>query len=228
MDEQRPDSTITEEIRASIELRQQLLQSDTIERIGVISALITHAYERGGKVLIFGNGGSAADAQHVAAEFLGRFRRNRPPLSALALSADIASITAIGNDYAFDQVFERQVEAHGAAGDVAIGLSTSGASENVIRGIRAAKRKGLTTVGLSGDGGQLRHEVEYAVSIPATDTARIQEAYMLICHILAELVERSLFEPTAIEADRILVEDPVLFDRSGPLDRERTQAGATG
>jgi D-sedoheptulose 7-phosphate isomerase len=194
------ESAIRDEIRTSIEVRQELLEGDAVERIAHVAEVLSAACANGGKVLVFGNGGSAADAQHIAAEFVGRFRRDRRPLPALALSADIASITAVGNDYAFEAVFERQVEAHGVAGDVAIGLSTSGASENVIRGIRAAKRRGLTTVGVSGEAGSLRNEVEYALCIPATDTARIQEAYMLVCHMLCEVVERTLFGSAAGDA----------------------------
>jgi D-sedoheptulose 7-phosphate isomerase len=190
------EAAIRDEIVESVAVRKRLLEGDAVQRIGAVAALMSRACSTGRKVLVFGNGGSAADAQHVAAEFLGRFRRDRRPLPALALTADVASITAVGNDYAFENVFERQVEAHGVAGDVAIGLSTSGASENVIRGIRAAKRSGLTTVGLSGERGPLREEVDHPLCVPATDTARIQEGYMLICHILCELVERSLFEPT--------------------------------
>jgi D-sedoheptulose 7-phosphate isomerase len=193
--EQWVEAAVHEEIRASIDVRQQLLDDDSVARIALVARVVSQACANGGKVLVFGNGGSAADALHIAAEFVGRFRRDRRPLPALALPADLASITAVGNDYAFEQVFERQVEAHGVSGDVAIGLSTSGASENVIRGIRAAKRNGLTTVGLSGNRGQLREEVEHPLCIPATDTARIQEAYMLICHIVCEIVERTLFEP---------------------------------
>ena len=193
------ETTIRDEIQESIDVRQRLLEVDTIKRIGVVAEVISRACANGGKVLVFGNGGSAADAQHIAAEFLGRFRRDRRPLPALALSADIASITAVGNDYTFADVFERQVRAHGVEGDVAIGFSTSGASENVLRGIRAASNKGLTTVGLSGERGQLREEVEHALCVPTRDTARIQEAYMLICHIMCEVVERTLFEPNGGE-----------------------------
>lgn len=189
------ETTIRDEIQDSIDVRQRLLEADTVKRIGVVADVVSRACANGGKVLVFGNGGSAADAQHIAAEFLGRFRRDRRPLPALALSADIASITAVGNDYTFADVFERQVRAHGAEGDIAIGFSTSGASENVLRGIRAARSKGLTTVGLSGDRGQLKQEVEHPLCVPTADTARIQEGYMLICHIMCEVVERTLFEP---------------------------------
>jgi D-sedoheptulose 7-phosphate isomerase len=188
------ETVIDEEIRASVEVRERLLEGDAIDRVALVAAVITHACANGKKVLIFGNGGSAADAQHIAAEFLGRFRRDRRPLPALALSADIASITAVGNDYTFQDVFKRQIEAHGAPGDVAIALSTSGKSENVIRGIQAATAKGMTTVGLSGEGGALRWEVQHPLCIPAADTARIQEGYMLLCHIICEIVERTLFD----------------------------------
>lgn len=189
------ETVIDEEIRASVEVRERLLEGDAVDRVALVAATVAHACANGKKVLIFGNGGSAADAQHIAAEFLGRFRRDRRPLPALALSADIASITAVGNDYTFDDVFKRQIEAHGAPGDVAIALSTSGMSENVIRGVQAATAKGMTTVGLSGEGGTLRWDVEYPLCIPAADTARIQEGYMLLCHIICEIVERTLFDP---------------------------------
>ena len=191
------EAAIRDEIRASIEIRERMLDDDSVPRICLVADVVSACCSRGGKVLVFGNGGSAADAQHVAAEFLGRFRRDRRPLAALALSADIASITAVGNDYAYAEVFERQVEAHGCDGDVAIGLSTSGESENVVRAVRAARRKGLITVGFSGEGGRLRHEVDHAFCVPSTDTARIQEAYMLMCHLLCEVVERTLFEPAS-------------------------------
>src|SRR5947209_9724029 len=129
------ETVIDEEIRASIEVRERLLESAMIDRVALVAAVVTRACATGKKVLVFGNGGSAADAQHIAAEFLGRFRRDRRPLPALALSADIASITAVGNDYTFHDVFQRQIQAHGGPGDVAIALSTSGKSENVIRGV---------------------------------------------------------------------------------------------
>jgi D-sedoheptulose 7-phosphate isomerase len=191
------EEAVREEIRASIELRERLLDSEVVDAIARVADVVSRAYGNGNKLVVFGNGGSAADAQHVAAEFLGRFRRDRRPLPALALSADIASITAVGNDYEFEQVFERQINAHGVAGDVAIGLSTSGRSENVIRAVQAARNQRMTTVGLSGEAGQLRHEVDYALCVPSVDTARIQEAYMLICHIICELVESALFEPAS-------------------------------
>lgn len=194
MADQLVQAAIREEIQDSIDLRVSLLETGIVEKVESIAGLISAGCAAGGKVLVFGNGGSAADAQHVAAEFVGRFRRNRRPLPALALSADIASVTAVGNDYDFAQVFERQVMAHGRSGDVAIGLSTSGNSENVIRAIRAARRQGLTTVGISGERGRLKDEAEHAICLPSPDTARVQEGYMLICHIVCEIVERTLFE----------------------------------
>lgn len=155
---------------------------------------LIQAYKAGKKVLLFGNGGSAADAQHIAAELVGKYYLERKPLPAQALTVNTSSLTAIGNDYAFEQIFARQVEALGNSGDVAIGISTSGNSPNVIRGLQAGKRKRLITVGLTGeDGGTLKGEVDYCICVPSKDTPRIQEAHILIGHILCELVERSLF-----------------------------------
>jgi len=144
--------------------------------------------------LLFGNGGSAADAQHIAAELVGRYYLDRRPLPAEALTVNASSVTAIGNDYDFNQIFSRQVEALGNSEDVAVGISTSGNSVNVIRGVQAAKRKGLITAALTGEGGgSLKGEVDYCICVPSKDTPRIQEAHILIGHILCELVERALF-----------------------------------
>jgi D-sedoheptulose 7-phosphate isomerase len=147
----------------------------------------------GGKVLIFGNGGSAADAQHFAAELLGRFVRERRALPALALTTDTSSLTAIGNDYGYDLVFARQVEAHGRAGDVAIGISTSGRSPNVVKALEAARDIGLLRVGLTGrGGGAVGGLVDLLIDVPHQDTARIQEVHGMVVHMLCELVEESL------------------------------------
>jgi D-sedoheptulose 7-phosphate isomerase len=147
----------------------------------------------GGKVLIFGNGGSAADAQHFAAELLGRFARERPALPALALTTDTSSLTAIGNDYGYERVFARQVEAHGRAGDVVIGISTSGQSANVIAGLAAGRDRGLLTMALSGrGGGRLVTLADVLIDVPDASTARIQEVHGLVIHILCELVEEAL------------------------------------
>ncbi len=155
---------------------------------------LASAFRSGGKVLLFGNGGSASDAQHIAAEWTGRLSRERAALPALALCANTSDLTAIGNDYGFDRVFARLVEAHGREGDVALALSTSGRSPNVTQGVEEARRRGLRTVGLLGKGGgELRERVDLALVVPSDDTQRIQEAHIAIAHALAELVDEILF-----------------------------------
>jgi len=184
---------ISQRIKDSIEVKQRLLGYTEI--CAEVAERIIRAFKSGNKVLLFGNGGSAADAQHIAAELVGRFYLDRPPLPAQALTVNTSSLTAIGNDYTYDQIFSRQIEAFGQADDVAIGISTSGDSRNVIEALRAAKRKGIITIGMTGEsGGQLKAEVDYCICIPSGDTARIQEAHILVGHILSELVEQALFE----------------------------------
>ncbi len=147
----------------------------------------------GGRVLSFGNGGSAADASHLAAELVGPFRRQRQGLSAIALSTDPSVVTALGNDLGFDALFQRQIEAHGRPGDVAIGITTSGRSRNVVAGLRAARDRGLVTVGLTGNGGgDLAGLVRHLVDVPHTDTARIQEVHVMVVHVLCQIVEESI------------------------------------
>jgi D-sedoheptulose 7-phosphate isomerase len=160
---------------------------------------IAEAYRAGGKTLLFGNGGSASDAQHIAAEWTGRLGRERPALPAIALSANSSDVTAIGNDYGFDRLYARLVEAHGRPGDVALAISTSGASANVLAGVEEARARGLRTIGLLGrGGGKLRGRVELALVIPSDDTQRIQESHIAVLHAIAELVDRHLFpEETA-------------------------------
>ena len=186
------EGLIRRRIEVSIAVKSELLkQSTTLAQ--VVEKLIL-VYEAGKKVLLFGNGGSAADAQHIAAEFVGKFYLDRRPLPAEALTVNTSSLTAIGNDYAFEQVFARQVEALGNPGDMAIGISTAGNSSNVFRAVRTAKHKGLITVGLTGaNGGRLKGEVDYCICVPSEDTPRIQEAHILVGHILCELVEERLF-----------------------------------
>ena len=155
------------------------------------AAAIAEAIRRGGKVLLFGNGGSAADAQHVAAEFVGRFERERRALAAIALSTDTSVVTAIGNDYGFDRIFARQVEALGRPGDVAIGISTSGRSPNVVAGLEAARRLGLKTVALTGrDGGAVGAAAAIHINVPSGSTARAQEVHRTLLHVICDLVER--------------------------------------
>lgn len=179
-------------IEASIAVKQRLLKHTEI--CAEVAETIIRAIRRGNRVLLFGNGGSAADAGHIAAEFVGRFYLNRSALPVQALTGDTSCLTAIGNDYAYDSIFSRQIEAFGQAGDVAIGISTSGNSRNVIEAVRAAKQKGMVAVGMTGEsGGQLKAEVDYCICVPSSDTPRIQEAHMLVGHILCELVEHTLF-----------------------------------
>lgn len=183
---------ISRRLRESGELKRRLINegADAIERAA--QAIIT-TLTKGGKVMLFGNGGSAADAQHIAAEFLGRFRRERRPLPAIALTTDTSILTAIGNDYGFEQVFARQVHALGKPGDVVISISTSGQSPNVLAGVRAAREVGLTIIGLiGGDGGEMASLVDIPIVVPSTDTACIQECHITIGHLLCEIVEAAL------------------------------------
>ncbi len=154
---------------------------------------ITECLRSGGKVLTFGNGGSAADAQHFAGELVGRFLRDRAGLPALALTTDPSVITAIGNDMGFDAIFRRQLEAHGRPGDVAVGISTSGRSPNVVEAMRLARHRGLLTVGMSGGGGgRLGGLVHYLIDVPSDETPRIQEVHGMVVHILCQLVEEAM------------------------------------
>ena len=147
----------------------------------------------GNKILIFGNGGSAADAQHLAAEFVNRFKIERPPLAAIALTTDTSLLTSIGNDYHFDDIFFKQVQAFGKMGDIAWGISTSGNSRNVIKAIRTAKMKGLFTIAMTGRGGELATYADLVFSAESDDTARIQEAHITLGHILCDIIDRSLY-----------------------------------
>jgi D-sedoheptulose 7-phosphate isomerase len=182
-------------IRASIAVKELLLQkTEIVSLVAKVSELLIDAFRAGNKVILFGNGGSAADAQHIAAEFVGRFAFNRPALPALALSVNTSCVTAIGNDYGFDLVFSRQLEALAHRGDVAIGISTSGRSPNVLRAMTTAKHMGLHTVGLTGsEGNELVNAVDHCICVPSKETPRIQECHILIGHIISELVEQTIF-----------------------------------
>jgi D-sedoheptulose 7-phosphate isomerase len=183
----------TRVIGESIEAQQGLLGEPVLEQILKAAELVSATLDGGGKVLLFGNGGSATDASHIAAELLGRFQRERRALPALALADNQSTLTAIANDYGFDHVFARQLEGLGQAGDVAVAISTSGGSSNVLAGARAARALGLATIGLTGaEGCELVDAVDVAIAVPSTVTARIQECHILIGHLLCELVEQSL------------------------------------
>lgn len=168
----------------------QKVDLDTIVRT---AKLITNVLSNNNKVLLCGNGGSAADAQHIAAEFVGRFMRERRPLPAIALNTNVSVLTAIGNDYGFEEVFARQVNALGAMGDLLIAISTSGKSPNILRAIEAARRKEIIVVGLTGeDGGTMKDFCDVCIRVPSNVTPRIQEMHIIVGHILCELVEESL------------------------------------
>jgi D-sedoheptulose 7-phosphate isomerase len=186
---------IIQSIEASIAVKKQLVASrETIATIAKVSEIIVAAMDKGNKVMLFGNGGSAADAQHIAAEFVGRFAFDRPPLPAMALSVNTSCLTAIGNDYGFDLAFSRQIDALGRPGDVAIGISTSGNSANVLQAMPVAKKRGMHTVAFAGcTGGKLKNAVDYCLCAPSKDTPRIQECHILIGHIISELVEQAIF-----------------------------------
>jgi D-sedoheptulose 7-phosphate isomerase len=168
--------------------------SENGQRIADVAQKMSQGFRSGRKVLLFGNGGSAADAQHIAAEFVGRFLPDRQPLPALSLSTDTSVLTALGNDYGYQMVFARQIEAHGRAGDTAVAISTSGNSPNVLHAIDAARTKGMFTVGLSGEtGGKMNDRVDVLFRVPSHVTPRIQETHLLLGHILCELIDRDLF-----------------------------------
>lgn len=184
-------------IEASLAAKQKVLADETLlASIVAVSALIEKAFRAGNKVMLAGNGGSAADSQHIAAEFVSRFEFDRPGLPSIALSTDTSMLTAIGNDYGYELVFARQVQANGAAGDVFIGISTSGNSKNVIKAVEACKAKGITTVALCGAGGVLKDLCDYALPVPSTHTPRIQENHILIGHAICGMVEEAIFADT--------------------------------
>ena len=179
-------------LERSIEVHERLL-SVCLSQITAAAEALISAYCRGHKALFFGNGGSAADAQHLAAEFVGRYLRERKPLPALALNANSSAVTAIGNDYGFDQVFARQIQALAQPGDVAVGISTSGNSLNVLEGILCAHKLGLSTVALTGaTGGRLRDCADILIAVPSDETPRIQECHILIGHALSDAVEQAI------------------------------------
>jgi len=186
---------ISEAIQQSVDVKQKILADNNIlDAIREIAETCSQALCLGNKILFCGNGGSAADAQHLAAELSGRFYYDRPPLAAESLTVNTSFLTAIANDYSFDNVFARMLNGIGHDGDVLIGLSTSGNSENVVRAFKAAHEKGIITIGLTGeDGGRLAPLSDFLIKVPSSDTPRIQESHILIGHIICELVEKSIF-----------------------------------
>jgi D-sedoheptulose 7-phosphate isomerase len=187
---------VQDRIQASINVKQDLLSDPVFHDLVANAAMqIVKSLRAGGKVLFCGNGGSAADAQHLAAEFTGRYLKERQALPALALNANSSSVTAIGNDYGYDLVFARQLEALGKEGDVAIGISTSGNSRNVLRALEVAKARSIYTVAFTGaSGGAMKDVADCTIRIPSEETPRIQECHILTGHIICEIVEQVMFE----------------------------------
>lgn len=183
------------QIAASIALKRRLLDRPRIlTRLAEMAAAATAVFRGGGRLLLAGNGGSAADAQHIAGELVGRFMRERAALPALALSTDTSILTALGNDYAFNIVFARQVAAHGRRGDMLLGISTSGNSANVVEALKTARAMGLITAGLTGrGGGRMAPLCDYCISIPSRDTPRVQESMLLLEHVFCGLIEDAMF-----------------------------------
>ncbi len=193
---QMHDHILTELHSSQSTVGRLLVDNTLIAEIELCARAIISTYQKGGKVLLAGNGGSAADAQHIAAEFVSRLKFDRAPLPALALTADTSIITAIGNDYGYPQLFARQVRAYGRPGDVFIGITTSGRSENVLQGFSAASELGLTTIALCGQSGLANGTTcDHLLACPSSITARIQECQIIVAHILCDLVEHALFPP---------------------------------
>jgi len=185
---------INKYLNSSIAVKQKLSQSkDVLSVVSNVSNLVISAYNNGNKVLLAGNGGSAADAQHIAAEFVSRFFFDRPGLPALALTTDTSMLTAIGNDYGYDKLFSRQLQAQSKEGDIFIGISTSGNSENIINAVHMAKELGITSVILCGDGGQLKDLADIAICVPSLITPYIQECHICIGHMICAIVEEIIF-----------------------------------
>ena len=188
-------SVIESQVRASINAKIAVLEDPALlAQVETVSKIVVDAYKNNKKTLLAGNGGSAADAQHIAGELVARFHFHRPGLPSIALTTDSSIITAIGNDYGYEYLFSRQVEAMGNEGDVFIGISTSGNSPNIIKALEACKEKGIITVGLTGAGGGKMNELcNHCIKVPSNETPRIQEVHILIGHILCYLVEDTLF-----------------------------------
>ncbi len=184
---------LSDAVSESCEVKRRTIETCGPVIVQIVGVLTT-ALASGHKLLLFGNGGSAADAQHVAGEFVGRFLKERRALPAIALNTDTAVLTCVGNDYSFENVFARQVEALARPGDVVVGISTSGSSPNVLRGIEAARSLEVMTVGFTGEsGGSLRETADLCLCIPSRVTARVQEAHITVWHVICELVEQRLF-----------------------------------
>jgi D-sedoheptulose 7-phosphate isomerase len=182
-------------ISESISVKQHIIDSPTLNKtIEEVTNLIIATYRKDGAVYFCGNGGSAADAQHIAAELSGRFYYDRPPLAAEALHVNTSYLTAVANDYSYDEIYARYIKGAGRKGDVLVGISTSGNSKNIIRAFEVAKEKGITTVALTGEsGGNMKNIADFVINVPSSDTPRIQESHIMIGHIICQFVESELF-----------------------------------
>jgi len=187
----KEEADVVKQIEDSIKLKKCLQRE--AKNLVAMADLLVNAFKKGNKVLLFGNGGSAADAQHIACELAGKFYLDRSPLPAIALTTNTSSLTAIGNDYSYEEIFARQVRGLAKQGDVVVGISTSGNSPNVLRGVEEAKRLGATTIAFTGRAGKLKKLADYVLSVPSADTPRIQEAHITAGHIICYLVEQALF-----------------------------------
>jgi D-sedoheptulose 7-phosphate isomerase len=198
MSEASSTELVRSRLSAGAALLDSMLAGECVEEIGKAAEVVAKAIRGGNKLLLFGNGGSAADAVHIAAEFVGRYLIERQPLPAVALTANLSAVTAIGNDYGYEEIFARQVGALGVAGDVAVGMSTSGRSANVVRGLRCANQEGLATIAMTGaDPGPVGGESDLCIRIPSMDTPRVQEGHTIAAHIVCEWVEAQLAEGRA-------------------------------
>jgi D-sedoheptulose 7-phosphate isomerase len=186
---------VEQELWQSCKVKQKLVDDVALTRmVQTVAEACVAVYRQGGKTLIAGNGGSASDAQHMAAELSGRFHIDRPGLPSLSLTANVTTLTAIGNDYGYDQIFSRQLQADGVKGDLFFGISTSGNSKNILRALQVCREKGITSVGLTGkSGGRMVDLCDYCIQVPSSSTPRIQECHILILHTICGVVEASLF-----------------------------------
>ena len=185
---------VVQHIEASIGVKQAILKDQTL-LLSIIEAakLCVESLQRGNKIIIAGNGGSAADAQHIAAELVGRYNYHRPGLPSIALTTDTSMLTAISNDYGYEKVFERQLQAQGKAGDVFIGISTSGNSKNILLAMKQAKTLDVASIGLMGSGGDMQSACDLSINVPSTETPYIQECHIMIGHILCGIIEEAIF-----------------------------------
>ncbi|PWK77734.1 D-sedoheptulose 7-phosphate isomerase [Mucilaginibacter oryzae] len=188
-------SIVESQIKSSIAVKTAFLESpELLAQVAEVSAIVTNAYKQNKKTLLAGNGGSAADAQHIAGEFVSRFYFDRPGLPSIALTTDTSVLTAIGNDYGYEKLFGRQVQALGNEGDIFIGISTSGNSPNIIKALEVCKEKNIISIGLTGmSGGKMAELCDYCIKVPSNETPRIQEVHILIGHIICCIVEAEIF-----------------------------------